>query len=75
MSGFARIAAAGTAFDRESHAIRTAWDAMSTRASGDALERVHVEVIVPYVGALQYAGREVERLATMASQAESLLAA
>ena len=71
----AHIGASGSAFDRESHAIRTAWDAMSAQAGGDALDRLYVEVVLPYVGALHYAGTEIEQLVAMARRVEDLLAA
>jgi hypothetical protein len=70
-----RIGAAGLALERESRSLRDRWDAMHSLASGDVLDRLTGDVVMPYVVALSSAAREVEGIAAMARQAEALLAA
>ena len=46
---------------------------MRTQAAGDAFDRLHADVLLPYVSALRQAGSEAMRLAELARRVESLL--
>ena len=71
----AYIGAAGAALDRESESMRTAWAAMSTEATGDVLDRIHHDVVLPYINILKVTGDEIGDLTVRARRVESLLSA
>lgn len=67
------IFAAAAAVDRERNALNVAWGALSELAAGDVIDRLHHEVVDPYLGDLRRWANEISELATRARAIEQEL--